>query len=81
MALWSSQLLTEMSIRNVPGGKGRPRRKADNLTAICKLTVYKCGSLNISQPYGPLLPVTGIVLPYFQVISRARTEIQVSCLE
>jgi hypothetical protein len=24
-----------MSIRNLPGGKGRPARKADNLTAIC----------------------------------------------
>jgi hypothetical protein len=26
--------LTEMSTRNLPGGKGRPARKADNLTAI-----------------------------------------------
>jgi hypothetical protein len=28
--------LTEMSTRNLPGGKGRPARKADNLTAICE---------------------------------------------
>jgi hypothetical protein len=29
--------LTEMSIRNLPGGnKARPARKADNLTAICE---------------------------------------------
>jgi hypothetical protein len=34
MALGSTQLLTEMSIRNLPGGKGRPARKID-LTAIC----------------------------------------------
>jgi hypothetical protein len=34
MALWSSQPLTEMSTRNVPGGKGRPAPKADNLSAI-----------------------------------------------
>jgi hypothetical protein len=33
--LGSSQPLTEMSIRNLPGGKGRPSRKADNLTADC----------------------------------------------
>jgi hypothetical protein len=36
MALGSTQPLTEMSIRNHPGGKGRPARKADNLTAICE---------------------------------------------
>jgi hypothetical protein len=36
MALESTQPLTEMSTRNLPGGKGRPARKADNLTAICK---------------------------------------------
>jgi hypothetical protein len=38
MALGSTQLLTEMSTRNLPGGKGRPARKADNLTAICEPT-------------------------------------------
>jgi hypothetical protein len=30
----STQPLTEMSTRNVPGGKGRLARRADNLTAI-----------------------------------------------
>jgi hypothetical protein len=35
MALGSTQPLTEMSTRNVPGGKGRPVRKAD-LTATCE---------------------------------------------
>jgi hypothetical protein len=25
-----------MSIRNIPGGKGRQAQKADNLTAICE---------------------------------------------
>jgi hypothetical protein len=39
MALGSTQPLREMSIRNLPGGKGRPRRKADKLTAICEPTV------------------------------------------
>jgi hypothetical protein len=35
MAMGSAHPLTEMSIRNIPGGKGRPARVADNLTAIC----------------------------------------------
>jgi hypothetical protein len=36
MALGSTRPLTEMSTRNIHGGKGRPVRKADDLTAICK---------------------------------------------
>jgi hypothetical protein len=36
MALGSTQPLTEMSARNLPGGKGRPAREADNHTAICE---------------------------------------------
>jgi hypothetical protein len=36
MALVSTQPLTEMGATNVPGSKGRPARKADNLTAICE---------------------------------------------
>jgi hypothetical protein len=36
MALWSTKPLAEMSTRDVPGGKKRPARKADNLTAICE---------------------------------------------
>jgi hypothetical protein len=30
-----------MSTSNLPGGKGRPARGADNFTAICELIVYK----------------------------------------
>jgi hypothetical protein len=41
MALGSTQPLTEMSIRILPGSKGRPERKSDNLTAICELIVQK----------------------------------------
>jgi hypothetical protein len=36
MALGSTQPLTEMSTRNLPGGEGRPAHKADNLTDICE---------------------------------------------
>jgi hypothetical protein len=41
LALGLSQPLTEMSTRNLPGGKGRLARGADSLTAICEPTVYK----------------------------------------
>jgi hypothetical protein len=41
MALGSSQPLTEMSIRNLPGGKKRPACKTNNLTALCVPIVYK----------------------------------------
>jgi hypothetical protein len=40
--LWgSTQPVTEMITRNLPGGNGRPACKADNLTTICEPTVYK----------------------------------------
>jgi hypothetical protein len=41
MALGSTQPLTEMSSRNLPGGKRRPALNADNLTAICEPIVWK----------------------------------------
>jgi hypothetical protein len=34
--LGSTQLLTEVSTRNIPGGKRRPALKADSLTDICE---------------------------------------------
>jgi hypothetical protein len=39
MALGSTQPLKEMSTMNLPGGKGRPARGADNLTAVCETIV------------------------------------------
>jgi hypothetical protein len=36
MALVSAHPLTEISIRNIPGVKGRSGINADNLTAICE---------------------------------------------
>jgi hypothetical protein len=34
MALGSTQLVTQMSTRDIPGGRGTPARKVDNLTAV-----------------------------------------------
>jgi hypothetical protein len=45
MALGSTQPLTEMSTRNLPGGKGAPALKADNLTAMCKTIAWKLWKL------------------------------------
>jgi hypothetical protein len=73
-ALWSwgsTQPLTEMSTRNLLGGKGRPALKADNLTAIGEPIFRKCGRLDVSQPYGPSRPVTGIALPYLILSSSS----------
>jgi hypothetical protein len=39
MVLGSTQPLKEMSTRNLPGDKGWLLHKADNLTAICELTL------------------------------------------
>jgi hypothetical protein len=39
MVLVSTQPLTEMSNRDLPGGKEWPERKADNLTVIYKTIV------------------------------------------
>jgi hypothetical protein len=41
MALGSTLPLTEMSTKNLPGGKGWPARKAENLTAIRESIVQK----------------------------------------
>jgi hypothetical protein len=41
MVLGSTQPLTEMSTRNLPGGKEWPARKVGNLTAICDPLVTK----------------------------------------
>jgi hypothetical protein len=54
-----------MSTRNLPGGKGRPARKADNLTAICEPISSKYGSLDVSQSYVPPWSVAAIALLSF----------------
>jgi hypothetical protein len=50
LSLGSTQSLTEMSTRNFLRSKKRPAVRADSLAAIYEPNVWKCGSLNLSQP-------------------------------
>jgi hypothetical protein len=71
-ALGTTQPLTEMSTRILPGDKGWLVRKADNLTAICELTVLK-----IWEPHKPMGHVSFLMhvitftvfIVYFTVLS------------
>jgi hypothetical protein len=54
MALGSTEPLTEMSTRNLPGGgKGWPTRKADNLTpSVSRLSIENVGASTSHNPMG-----------------------------
>jgi hypothetical protein len=52
MSLGSIQPVAEMSTRNLPGGKGRPARKAEILTAICEPTVLE--NVGASTSHNPV---------------------------
>jgi hypothetical protein len=55
MALGSTQPITEMRTRNLPGGKGQPAREVENLTAICEPIV---GTMQEPRPLTTLWAFT-----------------------
>jgi hypothetical protein len=61
MALRLNKSLTEMSTRNLPRGKEQPMCKDDNLT-YWQVGCLENMSLDVSQPYRPPWPITGVNL-------------------
>jgi hypothetical protein len=65
MALESTQALTEMSTRSLPGVKVWPAHEADNFIAICEPIVSKMWEPLRLTTRGPSRPVTGMTLPFY----------------
>jgi hypothetical protein len=75
MALGSTQPLTEMSTRNIPGGKGWLARKADNLTVICELICLEnVGASTSHNPMGLHGLLQGYLYLYLQNVLTANVE-------
>jgi hypothetical protein len=78
MALGSTHPLTEMNTRNLPGrrGKGRPARLTTLPPSVSRVS-RKCGCLDVSQPYGPSWPVTGIALLFLSFYMKEKDAVGV----
>jgi hypothetical protein len=74
MALGSTQLLIEMNTRNLFGVKWRPARKMTTSLPSMSRFFRKCERVDVSQPYGPPRPITGIVLPLSITFTRRNLE-------
>jgi hypothetical protein len=69
VALGSTQPLTEMSTRNLPGGKMQPARRADILAAICEPMSENVGASTSRNPKGLHgLYRDNFTLPYLNLV-------------
>jgi len=68
MALGSTQPLTEMSTRSIPGGKGGRCVSLTTLPPSCAV-VKKSGNLDFLQPSGPPQDCNGTDLLFFTSVN------------
>jgi hypothetical protein len=75
MALGLTQPLTNMSIRNLRGGKARPTLKVASQQSVRRLFT-KCGILDVPQSYRHTWPITGmaVLLLYFSIVIQSSVQ-------